>query len=255
MPKISVAIITKNEEKNIRACLESVRWTDEIVVVDGGSADRTKEICREFQAQVFEEAWKGFARQKNSAIEKTCNEWVLSLDADERISPELQKEIQDRLAADPRVDGFYIARKNFFAGRWIRYCGWYPDYNLRLFRKSRGRFEERTVHEKVKIRGRTEKFKTPLIHRTYRSLSDFLQRMDRYSTLAAQEMQQEGKKVRQSDLLFRPPFTFLQMYVLRTGFLEGYMGFLLSTLYSFYTFTKYTKLREMQRHEPTDAEP
>jgi len=255
MQKISVAIITKNEERNIRECLESVRWANEIVVVDSGSTDRTREICREFQARVFEEEWKGFPRQKNSAIDKSRNEWVLSLDADERISPELRTEIADRLAADPPVDGFYMARKNFFANHWIRYCGWYPDYNLRLFRKNRGRFEERTVHEKVKVQGRTETFKNPLIHKTYRSLNDFLQRMDTYSTLAAQEMQREGRKVRNHDLLLRPLFTFLQMYILRAGFLEGYMGFLLCRMYSFYTFTKYAKLRELQRHEPIAGKP
>jgi glycosyltransferase involved in cell wall biosynthesis len=255
MPKISVAIITKNEEENIRECLESVRWADEIVVVDGGSTDRTRDICREFEARVFEEEWKGFARQKNSAVDKTRNEWVLSLDADERISPELQKEIQERLAVDSPADGFYMARKNYFSHHWIRYCGWYPDYNLRLFRKSRGRFLERAVHEKVKIQGRTETFKNPLIHRTYASVSEFLQRMDRYSNLAAVEMRREGKKVRHRDLVLRPPFTFLQMYLLRGGFLEGYRGFLLSKLYAFYTFAKYSKLKEMEENETIPGNP
>jgi glycosyltransferase involved in cell wall biosynthesis len=243
MKKISVAIITRNEEQNIRDCLESVEWADEIVVVDNGSTDQTRQICQEFQARVYLEEWKGFPRQKNSAIEKTRNEWVFSLDADERVTPDLCQEIASTLENDPSVDGYYIARKNYFLGHWIKQCGWYPDYNLRLFRKSRGRFLEREVHERVEIQGKVGYLKNPMEHRTYRSLSDFFQRINGYTTLAAQEMSKEGKKFRFFDVLFRPPFTFLQMYVLRAGFLEGYVGFLLSLLFSFYTFTKYVKLR------------
>jgi glycosyltransferase involved in cell wall biosynthesis len=253
MEKISVAIITQNEERNIRGCLESVRWADEIVVVDNGSTDRTQAICREYGARVFQEDWKGYSGQKNSAIEKARNEWVLSLDADERILPELLREMERNLDEDPSVDGYWIPRKNFFLGRWIRRCGWYPDLNLRLFRKSRGRFGERAVHERVEIQGRTVTLSNPLIHETYRSLSDFFQRMDRYSTLAAEEMQRAGRKFRWVDAFFRPPFTFLQMYLLRAGFLEGYSGWLLSVLYSFYTFAKYIKLKEILRRE--DAGP
>lgn len=247
MEKISVAIITKNEEGNIRECLKSVKWADEIVVVDNGSMDRTLEICREYGAQVHKEDWKGYAGQKNSAIEKTRNEWVLSLDADERVSPELRREIEATLEGCPSVDGYFIARKNYFLGRWIRHCGWFPDLNLRLFRKSRGRFQERSVHERVNLKGKTARLKTPLVHETYRSLEEFLQRMDRYSSLAAREMQKEGKKFRFTQVLFHPPFTFLQMYFLRAGFLEGYFGFILAGLYSYYTFAKYTKLRELEK--------
>jgi glycosyltransferase involved in cell wall biosynthesis len=246
MEKISVAIITKNEERNIRACLESIRWADDVVVVDSGSTDQTLKICREYPVRIFVEEWKGFARQKNSAIAKTHNEWVLSLDADERIPLELKEEIEKETSQDPVSNGYFIARKNYFAGRWIRYCGWFPDYNLRLFRKSSGRFQERAVHERVQVEGKAERLRNFLIHETYQSVGDFLQRMDRYSTLAAREMRQEGKQFRVFDLLFRPPFTFVQMYLIRLGFLEGYWGFLLSGLYSFYTFAKYSKLRELQ---------
>jgi glycosyltransferase involved in cell wall biosynthesis len=252
MEKISVAIITKNEEANIRDCLECVRWADEVVVVDNGSTDGTQQICQAFQARFYLEEWKGFSQQKNSAIEKTRNEWVLSLDADERVSPALQQEIKEVLERGPSTDGYFIARKNFFLGRWIKHCGWYPDYNLRLFRKSRGRFRERAVHERVEIEGKVGYLKHPLEHYTYRSLSDFFQRMDGYSTLAAREMRNEGKKYRFFDVFFRPPFTFLQMYILRAGFLEGYLGFLLSVLYSFYTFAKYSKLKELQEKQNND---
>ena len=249
MNKISVAIITKNEEANIRACLESVRWADDLVVVDSGSTDQTLTICREYPARIFVEEWKGFARQKNSAIAKTHHEWVLSLDADERIPLKLKEEIEKEINQDRPCNGYFIARKNFFAGRWIRHCGWFPDYNLRLFRKSRGRFQERAVHERVQIEGQAERLQNFLIHETYHSVGDFLQRMDRYSTLAAREMDQEGKQFRIFDLLFRPPFTFFQMYLIRLGFLEGYWGFLLSGLYSFYTFAKYSKLRELKERK------
>jgi glycosyltransferase involved in cell wall biosynthesis len=249
MEKISIAIITKDEERNIRACLESVKWADEVVVVDNGSTDRTVAVCQEYGARVFREDWKGYSGQKNSAIEKTRNEWVLSLDADERVSPELRREMEESLAAEPSVDGYWIPRKNFFLGRWIRRCGWYPDLNLRLFRKSRGRFGERAVHERVEIRGKTIPLTQPLIHETYRTLTDFVQRMDRYSTLAAREMNREGREFRWIDLLFRPPSTFVQMYILRAGFLEGYDGLVLSVSYSFYTFAKYAKLREIGKSE------
>ena len=249
MEKISVAIITHNEERNIRDCLESVKWADEIVVVDNGSIDGTLKICQEYGARVYQEGWKGYSAQKNSAIEKAANEWVLSLDADERLSPELRQEIENALQKEPPVDGYWVARKNYFLGRWIRYCGWYPDRNLRLFRKSRGRFRERSVHERVEVQGKTAALNHPLVHETYRSLSDFLIRSDRYSTLAAGEMLRQGRKYHWGDVFFRPPFTFLQMYILRAGFMEGYWGFLLSVFYSYYTFVKYAKLKELGQYE------
>lgn len=249
MNKISVAIITQNEEKNIRECLESLRWADEIVVVDSGSTDKTQEICRQYGARVFEERWQGFAGQKNSAVAKARNGWVLSVDADERVPAELQEEIVRVLDQKSPLDGYFLARKNFFLGKWIRRCGWYPDFNLRLFRKDRGHFEDREVHERVEVQGKVGYLRNPLEHFTYRSLSDFIQRLDRYSTLAAREMKKEGRRFRYPDLFFRPPFTFIQMYLIRAGFLEGYFGFLLSVLYSFYTFVKYSKLKELQNVE------
>jgi glycosyltransferase involved in cell wall biosynthesis len=248
MEKVSVAIITKNEERNIRDCLESVTWADEIVVVDNGSTDGTREICQTFSVRFFTEGWKGYSGQKNSAIEKARNDWVLSLDADERVSSGLSAEIRQVLEEFPLCYGYFIPRKNYFLGRWIRYCGWYPDFNLRLFRKSMGRFREREVHEKVEIQGTVGFLKNPLEHITYRSLDDFLVRMNRYSTLAALQIRKEGRRYKFYDLL-RPPFTFLHMYVLRGGFLEGYLGFLLSMLYAFYTLVKYSRLREFQEKE------
>ncbi len=174
---------------------------------------------------------------------------MLSLDADERIPPDLREEIGDVLQENPPIDGYWIARKNYFLGRWIRYCGWYPDRNLRLFRKGRGRFTERAVHERIEVLGKTATLNQPLIHETYRSLSEFFVRSDRYSSLAAGEMKRQGRKCGWWDFLFRPPVTFLQMYLLRAGFMEGYWGFLLSVLYSYYTFAKYAKLKELGQLE------
>ena len=153
MNKISVAIITKNEEANIRGCLESVRWADDVVVVDSGSTDQTLEICRQFPARIFAEEWKGFARQKNSAIAKTRHEWVLSLDADEVVGPELAREIQSLLMREPDFAGYQVPRMAHYLGRFLRHC-WYPDYKLRLFRKEVGRWSEHEVHETV-VKSRT----------------------------------------------------------------------------------------------------
>lgn len=243
---LSVVIITHNEENNIRECLESVRWADEVIVVDSESGDRTGEICREFGVAFYTEPWKGFARQKNSAIEKAAQDWILSLDADERVTPELRKEIAAILESDHPKDGYFIARKNFFLGKWIRRCGWYPDYNLRLFKRGKGRFGIREVHEAIGLEGVSGRLSHPMEHHTYKSLNDYMKRLDRYSTLAAQEMLKENKTYGILQVIFRPLYTFLNMYVLRLGFLEGYYGFVLSVLYAFYTFLKYIKLRELQ---------
>lgn len=247
MQELSVTIITLNEEGNIRECLESVKWADEIVVSDSGSTDRTIDICREYGAKVFQDEWLGFGRQKNLCIERASNDWILNIDADEMVTPLLREEIERVLEDRGGCDGFYIPRKSFFLGRWIRHCGWYPDYNLRLFKKGKGRFNEREVHEAVELNGRVGYLGNPLEHYTYKSISDFLERMDRYSTLSAKEMFKEGKRVGLFDILFRPELTFFKMYILKRGFLEGYRGLILSGLYASYTLSKYVKLWEMSR--------
>lgn len=246
---LSVVIITHNEENNIKECLESVKWAGEIIVVDSESSDKTEEICRAFKVNFVKEPWKGFALQKNSAIEKATRDWILSLDADERVTPELKKEIITVMESVNPKDGYFIARKNFFLGRWIRRCGWYPDYNLRLFQRGKGLFGVREVHEALKIKGATGHLKYPMEHHTYKSLDEFMSRLDRYSTLAAQELLKEKKSYGILHIVFRPFYTFISMYLLRLGFLEGYYGFVLSVLYAFYTFLKYIKLRELQGSE------
>ncbi|MBI1913003.1 MAG: glycosyltransferase family 2 protein [Deltaproteobacteria bacterium] len=246
MEKISVTIIVLNEESNIRDCLESVKWADEILVSDSGSTDRTVEICREYGATVFNDLWLGFGRQKNLVGDRAKNLWVLNIDADERITPELRVEIETALEKTDKA-GFYIPRKNYFGDRWIRHCGWYPDYNLRLYRKDTGRFVDRYVHEAVAVNGPKAHLKNPMVHRTYKDVSDYLARMQKYSTLAAEEMLNSGKNAGFLDIIFRPPFTFFKMFILKRGFLEGTAGVILSILYSSYTLAKYAKLWEMKK--------
>lgn len=247
--KLSVTVITLNEEREIGDCLESVAWADEIVVVDSGSSDRTIEIARKFTEKVVYHAWAGYAAQKNRAIDLATHPWVLSLDADERVSPELREEIERLLESSPRAVGYRIPRKNFFLGRWIQHGGWSPDYVLRLFRRDAGRFTERKVHESVTVYGEIGTLQSPLEHYTYRSMPDYFQRMDRYSTLAAEEMFEAGKRADLLDLLLRPCATFLKMFLLRQGFRDGMDGLLLSRLYSLYTFTKYAKLYKMGQNK------
>lgn len=243
---LSVTVVVLNEEAEIRACLEGVRWAEEIVVCDSGSTDKTREIVRQYTDQWYVDEWRGFAEHKNLALSRARQPWVLSLDADERVPAALRDEILAILERDGPADGYAIPRRNYFLGRPIRRCGWWPDLTLRLFRRERGRFAPRRVHEAAEVQGTTGTLHAPLEHYTYRSLSAYLKRMDRYSTLAAEELAEQGRRAGAADLLLRPPLTFLKMYLLRGGFLEGRAGLVLSALYGCYTLAKYAKLWERQ---------
>jgi glycosyltransferase involved in cell wall biosynthesis len=246
MSKLSVIIITYNEEENIKHCLESVKWSDEIVIVDSFSSDKTVEIAREFTPKVFQNKWTNFSEQKNLALEKASNEWVLSVDADERATAKLKEEILTILNSEfPSFNGYYIPRRNHYLGRWIRHCGWYPNYKLRLFRRVKGRFNERTVHESVVVEGRKGHLKSHLNHYSYKNLSDHLGRIDKFSSLAAEEMFTQGKRARVFDLLFRPLTRFIKMYLINRGYLDGIYGLIVSLMGSFYVFMKYLKLWEL----------
>jgi len=246
MSKLSVIIITYNEEENIKHCLESVKWSDEIVIVDSFSSDKTVEIAREFTPKVFQNKWTNFSEQKNLALEKASNEWVLSVDADERATAKLKEEILTILNSEfQSFNGYYIPRRNHYLGRWIRHCGWYPDYKLRLFRRAKGRFNERTVHESVVVEGRKGHLKSHLNHYSYKNLSDHLGRIDKFSSLAAEEMFTQGKRARVFDLLFRPLTRFIKMYLIKRGYLDGIYGLIVSLMGSFYVFMKYLKLWEL----------
>lgn len=246
MLPVSVAIIAKDEEANIEDALKSVSDAQEIVVVDAFSTDGTIEICRKYTDRIFQHEWQGYARQKQIAVDHCTLPWVLILDADERVTPELKKEIAD-LLPETDYDGFYIPRKNYFLGKWIKHGGWWPDYTLRLFKKEKGRLEPREVHERVVVDGSVGYLRNPLVHYTYWSMSDFIKRMENYSTLSSLEIKKEGKRAGIFSLTIRPVGTFIKMYFLRGGFLDGKRGFILSILYSFYTFLKYAKTWEGQR--------
>lgn len=250
MASLSVAIIALNEEERIRPCLESVAWADEVVVIDSGSSDKTVSIAREFTDRVLFRAWEGYGAQKNSAIRQCRGDWILSLDADERVSEGLRAEIVAALAADPPVAGFRIPRQNFFQGKWIRHGGWYPDYQLRLFRRGRGAYTERLIHESVRVEGPVGRFSAHLVHQSYRGIEDFVARANRYSELAARQLAAEGRGGSVAALLLRPAWRFFSMYILRVGFLDGWRGLVLALLYAHYVFLRAAKVRELQDTRP-----
>jgi len=247
---VSIAIITKDEEYNIEEALKSVADAQEIIVVDSFSNDRTVEICRKYTDKVFQHEWEGFARQKQKAVDYAGGEWVLILDADERVTSELKAEIRDAIS-NAGIDGYYMPRENYFLGEWIKYGGWWPDQVLRLFKKDKGHFEIREVHEKIIVEGQTACLNNPLKHYTYRSISDFVLRADKYSTLAARELIKYSGNTGPFSVTIKPFATFIKMYFIRRGFLDGSRGLILALLYSYYTFLKYVKVWESEYKEVT----
>ena len=245
MTGISAILITKDEERNVAECLASLTLAEEIVVVDSGSTDRTEEICRnDSRVRWYSEEWKGFGRQKNSALDKAKGPWIFSIDADERVTKELAEEISGIDLDRSPCAGYRVPRRSFFGDRWVRHGGWYPDATVRLWRKEAGRFEERSVHEAVRVSGPVGTLRGDLLHYTYRDTADFVERLNRYSSLGAGELRKKGRRVSLLDLLFRPPFTFFRMFILKRGFLDGVLGLKLAGLYSMYTFVKYVKAWE-----------
>jgi len=223
----------------------------EVVIVDNGSTDRTLEIAREFGARVFVEEWKGYAAQKNSAIAKASCQWVLSLDADEAVTEELAQEI--RMAMSSSAAGYFLPRKNLFLGRWIKHAGFYPDAKLRLFRRGKGRFFDRPVHEVMEVDGPTATLKGALLHYTYPTLSNYIATMNRYSSLGAEIAVRKGHgRFSLLNIVLRPLATFVSMYLLRAGFLDGREGLLLCLYHSVYVSWKYAKAWELSRSMPQD---
>lgn len=247
MSRLCVTVIAWNEEERLRACLESVTWADEIVVVDAESADKTVQVARDFTERIWVRPWPGFAAQKNFALEQATADWILSLDADECVTAELRERIGRIVRDDGPADGYSIPRKNIFWGAWVRHGGLYPDYQLRLFRRAAGRFADSLVHESVVVRGRVEALAEPLLHHSYRGLEDFVARSNRYSTLAARETVKRGGRAGLGGLLLRPLGRFLSMYVLRRGFLDGWRGFVLAVLYAQYVFLRMAKTWEARQ--------
>jgi (heptosyl)LPS beta-1,4-glucosyltransferase len=253
--KLSVTVITRDEEAQIGACLESVRWADEIVIVDTGSTDHTLEICAKYTPHVYSRTWQGYAQAKNAALELASGDWILSLDADERVSPGLQAEIAT-LQRQPRArcaHGYAIPRRNYLWGRWLRYGGLYPDYQIRLFKRNKGSFTTRRVHESVAIDGHIERLQSPIEHHSYQGISDIIQRLDRYTDLAALDLRDTNQPFRRTTLVMRPVGRFLRNYVLKQGFRDGVAGLIMAVSYAYSVFVREAKLWEMTRSQRVEV--
>ena len=246
MPRLSVTIITSNEAAHIGAALESVAWADERIVVDSGSTDDTVAIARRHAEVVVVRDWPGYSEQKNHAASLARHDWILSLDADERVTPELAAEIQTLLASGPSAPGYRMPRVTWHLGRWIRSTDWYPDHQLRLYDRRHGRWPARRVHESVQLDGPPGSLAHELQHYAYRDLSHHLATIDRYTTLAAEQLRDEGHRTRALAIALHPPAAFLRNYVLRRGFRDGAAGLIVSALNSYYVFLKLTKLWTLQ---------
>src|SRR5256714_6651283 len=253
MLKISAVIITFNEEENIRAACESVRWADEIVVVDSESSDGTRDIAASCDAQVIVNKWPGFAAQKQFATNAAINDWVFSLDADERVSPELLTSIEAVRSETDRADGYRIARRTFYMNRWIRGGGWYPDYQLRLFNRKRGSWGDRFIHESVRMNAgtRVETLSGGLLHYSMRDVAHH-QRMieERYAPLGARQMLRDGKRTTRLQTSVAGPLAFLRSFVLKGGWRDGSAGFTIAKLAARHASLKHSILYELQKSEP-----
>jgi glycosyltransferase involved in cell wall biosynthesis len=244
--KISATIIAENEERNIARAIESLRCCDEIVVVDSGSTDRTIEIASKLGACVVESPWRGYAAQKNFASEQAANDWILSIDADESLSEALEAEIWHIKKAGPRYDAYTMPRLAQYLGRWILHSGWYPDRKVRLFDRRKAQWEGKYVHESVVVRGSIGHLDANLLHFTCDSLSEHLKTMDRYTTLAAEQLVSQKSMVGYRQLLLDPPWTFFRTYVVQRGYLDGVEGLCIAYMAALYNFVKYAKARFMQ---------
>lgn len=242
---LSVVIIALNEGKNIRGCLESAKWADEIVVVDSGSSDDTMNIAKEFTDKTVSKKWEGYSTQKQFALDMANCDWVFSLDADERISEELRVEIENILRNGSNFDGYKISRKNHLLGRWIKSCFWYPDQQLRLFKKGKAKVTEVKVHEGFQIQGEAGILKGDIIHLSYQNLFDTFNKINRYSTLAAEE--RVGKRqVKARDFIFHPVAAFLTDFISRKGYKDGIFGLMVALINMTTNLMMYMKIWEIQ---------
>jgi glycosyltransferase involved in cell wall biosynthesis len=246
VPKLTAVVITLNEATHIEACLASVSWADERLVVDSGSSDDTVELARRAGATVVTRDWPGYAAQKNAAAAMARHDWILSIDADERVTPALAAAIQRVIAVEPDAAGFRIPRVTWHLDRWVRTTDWYPDYQLRLYDRRRARWSPSRVHESVTADGAITVLTEELQHFAYRDLSHHHQTMDRYTTLAAAEMFERGRRAGVWALLVHPVAAFLRNYVLRRGALDGATGLIISSMNAYYVFLKFAKLRALR---------
>lgn len=247
--KLSVIIITKNEEKNIVDCLESVKWADEIIIVDAFSSDSTIEIARKYTDKVFQKEWIGFADQKSYALKLASNEWVLSLDADERVSESLRIKLLSMLSDLSELNkfsGFKIKRDNYFLGKKINSCGWNKDFQLRFFKKSVTRLTNRLVHEGFEVSGEIGSIKEPILHLSYKSINETIEKINHYSSLEALEKSSK-LKVNFFTIIFFPALYFIQHFLFRYGFIDGMYGFLVSLFHAWTKLLVQLKIWELQR--------
>ena len=248
MPPVSATVITKNEADAIADALKSLAWADEIIVVDAESTDDTVAIARQYTERVYVRPWNGYVDQKNYAAEVATHDWIFSLDADERVPETLSAEIRELLASEPPKWGYRMPRVSFYLGRWMRTTDMYPDYQLRLYHRQHGRWEGLHVHESVKLNGSSAGLlRNELQHYPYKDLSEHLLRMDRYTTLAARQMFEKGRRATRLELLFHPPVAFARNYILKGGFRDGKAGLIISLVNSYYVMLKFAKLWELQR--------
>jgi glycosyltransferase involved in cell wall biosynthesis len=260
MTRLSVILITQDESTDIRACLESVHWADEIVVVDGGSRDDTIAICREYTDKVYvSENWPGFGPQKNHALSYATGEWVLSLDADERVSSALRHEIEQAMAAG-HFDAYEIPRLSTYCGRTLRHGGWWPDHVLRLFKRGQGSFSNRRVHEKVIVTGPYGQLQEPLIHETFASLEEVIDKINRYSSEGARLLHEQGKRGGLGTAIGHSLWAFIRTYFLKAGLLDGREGLMLAISNAEGTYYRYLKLayllkRQADRPQVTPSKP
>lgn len=249
-PEVCAIVVCFNEEQRIGACLDSLRWCDEIVVVDSFSTDRTPEICRNYTDRFFQRPWSGYRDQKAHAHSLATKDWVLMIDADERVSAHLRQEILDALQRDgEKYAGYSVPRLVHYLGRWWWRGEWYPDYDIRLFRRERATWAGTEPHEKIIVDGKVRRLKHPLEHFTYRSMDDHFQRLNRYSSISANENRKAGRRWRLSDALLRPWVRFVRSYIIKRGFMEGFAGFYVAVASAVYVFLKYAKLWELELEE------
>jgi glycosyltransferase involved in cell wall biosynthesis len=252
---VSAIVVCFNEEDRIADCLESVRWCDEIVVVDSFSTDRTAEICRRYADRFVQQEWAGYRGQKAFAHSLATRDWVLLVDADERVTLELRQEIIDALNRDGEAyAGYAVPRLVYFLRRWWRRGGWYPGYGVRLFRRERATWGGTDPHEEIIVDGKVCRLKNPLHHYSYRNIDDHIQRINRYTSISSRELKKERGRWRRSDALLRPAVRFFRFYVLERGFLEGFAGFYVALTAAFYVFLKYAKLWELEIEEKNKIE-
>ena len=253
--KLTVTVITYNESAHIAAALDSVSWADEIIVVDSGSTDGTAEIARGRATRVLTRPWEGYSAQKNFAADQASNDWVLSMDADERVTPELAREIRDLLGRGPAARGYRIRRVSRYLGQWIRSTDWSHDYQLRLYDRRAGRWNGMRIHESFRLaEGQPVKLRGTLEHYAYNDIAHHLQKINAYTTLIADQWYDEGRRTNAAAMVIHPWLAFLRNYVARRGFTEGTVGLVISLMNSYYVFLKLAKLWERQRN-PDPAPP